>query len=238
MASAGVLTAPILLRVTKDMGSMAQVDWMGWVSIASAICAAVILVLHLVRRPPLARARTWLLLGLGVFPIGSAGTANISGFKATQTRTFCGSCHVMEPHAQDSEDPKSTSLAAIHARNHMFGEDNCYGCHKDYGMYGYVMTKFGGMKHVYYYLTEYHDMPLEKSKHDIRIAKPLPNENCMYCHTTTAPRWLSIGDHASSLEAVRDGSMSCASPGCHGYAHPITKLGKELPLDAGAGAHP
>jgi len=25
--------------------------------------------------------------------------------------------------------------------------------------------------------------------------------------------------------------MSCASPGCHGYAHPVTKIGKEL--DAG-----
>ena len=75
-------------------------------------------------------------------------------------------------------------------------------------------------------------MPLEESKHDIRILRPLPNANCMACHTTTAPRWLSIGDHASSLEAVRNGTVSCASAGCHGYAHPMTKLGKEL--DAGA----
>lgn len=177
-------------------------------------------------------------MGLGFLPITSAGTANVSGFKATQSRTFCGSCHVMEPHAHDSEDPSSTSLAAIHARNGAFGHDNCYYCHKDYGMYGYVMTKAGGMGHVYWYLTKYHSMPLEESNHDIRIKRPLPNENCMSCHTTTAPRWLAIGDHASSLEGVRAGRVSCASPGCHGYAHPVTKLGKELPLDAGAGGKP
>ncbi|MBX3197869.1 MAG: NapC/NirT family cytochrome c [Labilithrix sp.] len=219
------------------MSAEGGIDWIGWLSAASAVAAAGVLVMHLVRRPPLAgeggrNTKLWLLLGLGVFPITSAGTANVAGFAATQSRTFCGSCHVMEPHAEDSNDPQSRSLAAIHARNSSFGKDNCYACHKDYGMYGYVMTKMGGMRHVYLYLTEYHDMPLEESKHDIRILHPLPNANCMACHTTTAPRWLSIGDHASSLEAVRSGTVSCASAGCHGYAHPMTKLGKEL--DAGA----
>jgi len=192
-----------------------------------------ILVMQLVRRPPLRRSRLWLLLGLGVFPITTAGSANVAGFKATQSREFCGSCHVMEPHANESRDGASSALSAIHARNHSFGFENCYSCHKDYGMYGYVMTKAGGMRHVYLYLTEYHSMPLEQSKHDIRIRAPLPNENCMYCHTTTAPRWLSIGDHGSSLEQVRTNKISCASPGCHGFAHPSTKLGKELLMDGG-----
>jgi cytochrome c-type protein NapC len=216
------------------MSGGSEIDWIGGLSVGSAVLAGVILVVHLVRRPRFnASTKLWLLLGLGVFPITSAGTANVSGFKATQSRKFCGSCHVMEPHAQDSEDRTSKSLASIHARNESFGHDNCYACHKDYGMYGYVMTKLGGMGHVYYYLTEYHDMPLDESKHAIRIKRPLPNENCMSCHTTTAPRWLSIGDHASSLEAVRSGTVSCASPGCHGYAHPGTKLGKELLADGG-----
>jgi cytochrome c-type protein NapC len=205
-----------------------EIGWMGWLSAASALIAASILLMHLVRRPPLGpNTRLWLLLGLGVFPIGSAGTANIAGFKATQSRKFCGSCHVMEPHAHDSEDPSSTSLAAIHARNETFGKDNCYSCHEDYGMYGYVLTKAGGMRHVYLYLKDFRDMPIEQSKHAIRIRRPLPNDNCMACHTTTAPGWLSIGDHASSLERVRSGAVACASPGCHGYAHPVTKIGKE-----------
>jgi hypothetical protein len=75
-------------------------------------------------------------------------------------------------------------------------------------------------------------MPLEESKHAIRIKRTLPDANCMTCHTSTAPRRLAIGDHASSIEGVRSGAVSCASPGCHGFAHPITKVGKEL--DAGA----
>ncbi|MBX3185838.1 MAG: NapC/NirT family cytochrome c [Labilithrix sp.] len=201
-----------------------EIGWMGWASIASAGLASLILLMHLLRPPRAASsAKLWLLFGLGVLPIASAGSANVSGFSATQSRKFCGSCHVMEPHAKDSEDPSSSSLAAIHARNESFGHDNCYTCHKDYGMYGYVFTKIGGMGHVYYYLTEYKDTPLEEAKRSIRIRKPLPNANCTGCHTTTAPRWLAIGDHAATLEDVRSGKTSCASAGCHGFAHPITK---------------
>jgi nitrate/TMAO reductase-like tetraheme cytochrome c subunit len=210
------------------------IGWMGWLSVGSAVIAATILISYLVRRPVLdGTTKLWLLMGIGVFPIASAGTANVAGFAATQSRTFCGSCHVMIPHASDSNDAHSTSLSAIHARNHYFGHDNCYTCHKDYGMYGYVLTKMGGMRHVYLYLTKYHAMPLEEAKHDIRVVKPIPNETCIACHTTTAPRWLSIGDHASSLGQVRGGELSCASAGCHGYAHPYTKLGKELLEDGG-----
>ena len=209
-----------------------ELDWIGWVSVGCAAASAVILLAYVIRRPATGgTTKLWLLLGLGVFPILTAGSSNVAGFRATQTRTFCGSCHVMEPHASDSADPKSNSLAAIHGRNEHFGHDNCYTCHKDYGMYGFVMTKAGGMRHVYMYLTEYHDMPLEKSRHDIRIRAPLPNDNCTTCHTTTAPRWLAIPDHGSSVLAVREGKTSCASAGSHGFAHPTTKIGKEL--DAG-----
>lgn len=211
------------------------IGWMGWTSIASAALAAVILLTYLVRRPPLvATTKLWLLMGIGLLPIASAGSANVAGFEATQSRTFCGSCHVMKSHATDSNDAQSTSLSAIHARNQYFGQDNCYTCHKDYGMYGYVLTKMGGMRHVYLYLTDYHSMPIEEAKRSIRIVRPVPNQTCTSCHTTTGPRWLGIGDHASSLAKVRDGSLSCASAGCHGYAHPQTKIGRELLEDGGA----
>ncbi len=202
---------------------------LGWISVMTAGIAAVILAVHLLRpRPVTAATKLWLLMGLGVFPISTAATSNVAGFEATQSRKFCGSCHVMTPHANDSGDANSHSLAAVHARNELFGKDNCYTCHEDYGMYGYVFTKAGGMRHVYLYLTEYRDMPIEDAKRSIRIRSPLPNANCMHCHTTTAPRWLKIADHASTLDGVRAGKVACASAGCHGYAHPMTKLG-ELP---------
>ncbi len=211
------------------------IGWLGWSAVAFAAFAAGILLVHLLRRGPIdGAAKLWLLMGLGVFPIASAATTNVAGFQATQSRAFCGSCHVMTPHATDSMDKASRTMSAIHARNKYFGNDNCYTCHKDYGMYGYVLTKMGGMRHVYLYLSEYRSMPLDRSRHEIRIMRPIANSTCMSCHTTEAPRWAALGDHASSLAGLRDGSVSCASPGCHGFSHPNTKLGKELLPDGGA----
>lgn len=217
------------------MGEGHAIGWLGGSAVGFATIAAGILLVHLVRRKPVdASTKLWLLMGLGVFPIASAATTNVAGFQATQSRAFCGSCHVMTPHASDALDPASRTTSAIHARNKYFGKDNCYTCHKDYGMYGYVLTKMGGMRHVALYLTEFRTMPLEQSKREIRILKPISNQTCMSCHTTEAPTWGALGDHASSLAGVRDGSVSCASPGCHGYSHPNTKVGREFLPDGGA----
>ncbi len=209
------------------------IDEHNLLSVAAVLCAAgaaAILIVYLVRRPPLDHkwTRLWLLMGLGVLPIASATSANVQGYKATQHRSFCGSCHVMIPHASDSEDPKSKSLAAIHARNPYFGKDNCYTCHADYGMFGTFFTKLGGMRHVWLYATEFRSMSLEEAKHKIHLMKPYPNVNCMQCHTTAAPGWNKLPDHASSKEDVIAGKIGCSSKGCHGVAHPLTKDPKDL----------
>lgn len=213
-------------------------------TIVASICAfsaAVILVAFIVRRPRLdAATRTILFFGMGAFPIGAAAAANIQGYEATQKREFCGSCHVMTPHAQDSVDQKSIGLAARHARNDFFGEKNCYTCHADYGMFGTVLTKIGGMRHVWLYYTEFSSMPLEEAREKIHLRKPYPNANCMECHSTHLQGWLAAPDHRSSLQDVRAGRISCASVGCHGVAHPTTKSNAALPaqlappLDGGA----
>jgi nitrate/TMAO reductase-like tetraheme cytochrome c subunit len=197
--------------------------------ICSAL-AAVILVTFLVKRPALVGAtKVWLLLGLGVFPLGAAASGNIEGFEATKRRTFCGSCHVMAPHALDSSDINSASLASRHARNALFGGENCYVCHADYGMYGTILTKFGGLKHVYMYATEFHDVSLEEAKKRIHLYKPYPNENCMQCHSTRLYLWLQVPDHKASVVDVRENKISCASSGCHGFAHPFTKPAADHP---------
>jgi nitrate/TMAO reductase-like tetraheme cytochrome c subunit len=194
------------------------------VAVALATIAAMILVWFLVRRPPLDRTtKMTMLLGLGVFPIGAAATTNIEGYKATQKREFCGSCHVMGPHKQDAENPASAGLASRHARNPFFGSENCYVCHADYGMFGTVLTKMGGMRHVWLYYTEFHSMPLEEAKTKVHLVKPFPNSNCMQCHSTKLQGWRGAPEHRASMEDAVAGRVSCASPGCHGYAHPITK---------------
>jgi nitrate/TMAO reductase-like tetraheme cytochrome c subunit len=191
--------------------------------IGFAVLSATLLVAYLVFRPPLVRAtKIWLLFGLGVFPIGAAFAGNVQGFEATKERAFCGSCHVMALHQADSDDRASGSLASRHARNAMFGNENCYVCHADYGMFGTVVTKAGGLRHVWYYLTEYRTIPVEEAKKTIHLREPAKmSGNCIQCHSTEDALWLKVPDHQASVGDVRAGRISCASAGCHGLAHPF-----------------
>jgi nitrate/TMAO reductase-like tetraheme cytochrome c subunit len=197
---------------------------MTWLAIVCAVLASAILIWFLARKPPLTgMVKFLLLLGIGVLPIGSAATGNIAGFESTKHRRFCGSCHVMGPYRADSEDPLSHSLAAMHARNEEFGNDNCYECHKDYGAFSTMMTKLGGMLHVYHYYTHYGSVDVRTALAEIELYKPFANANCTRCHSTEAHGWLSIGDHDSNLPRLRSGEVSCVSDGCHGPIHPFSK---------------
>jgi cytochrome c-type protein NapC len=202
---------------------------------ACSLVAAVLHVVFLIRRPPLdAQTRSMLFFAMGVLPITAAAAANIQGFEATQKREFCGSCHVMTPHASDSINPESIGLASRHARNAYFGSQNCYACHADYGMFGTVLTKLGGMRHVWLYYTEFRGMPLDEAREKVRLRKPYPNSNCMECHSTRLQGWLAAPDHRASVQEVRAGRVSCASSGCHGVAHPTTKPNAKLPAQLAA----
>jgi len=81
------------------------------ISLGCAAIAALLLVAYLIKSPPLVRStKIWLLCALGIFPIGAAMSGNVEGYETTKARTFCGSCHVMIPHASDSNDLASHSL--------------------------------------------------------------------------------------------------------------------------------
>jgi nitrate/TMAO reductase-like tetraheme cytochrome c subunit len=205
-----------------------HVTWLGVVALGAAFAAAAILITHLSKKPALTvKVKLWLLLGLGVFPVIAAGSSTVAGMEATTERKFCGACHVMGAHFEDSGQPESQSLAARHSRNPFFGERSCYVCHADYGMYGYAMTKAGGMRHVYeYFLGGYGQMTLEEAKAAIHLLKPYDNLNCRQCHTTSLHNWQRVPDHASLEEELLKNEVSCASAGCHGYAHPFTKTAR------------
>jgi len=195
------------------------------VALGFAALSTVVLVWYLVRRPALTRTtKIALLFGIGLLPIATAANGNIAGYHATKTRHFCASsCHVMLPYGADSDDRDSTSLAARHARNESFGEENCYTCHADYGMFGTITTKIGGRRHVNEYLLHYRDTPIDDFLTEIEIRHPFQNSACMRCHSTQNPTWNLVGDHASALAEIRSGATSCASEGCHGPAHPFSK---------------
>lgn len=175
--------------------------------------------------------KLWLFLGLGVFPIGAAGAANIQGYEATTKREFCGSCHVMAPYSIDSGNKESLGLASRHGRNDFFGDRNCYSCHADYGMYGTVLTKMGGMRHVWLYYTQFRTMSLEDARANIHLVKPYPNANCIHCHSTELQGWQRVPEHRAAMQDVRAQRISCAGPGCHGFAHPFSKPDGALPAE-------
>ncbi len=193
-------------------------------AIGCAGLAALLVLWFLLRRPSLTNAtKLVLLLAIGVLPLITAATGNVAGFEATKQRSFCASCHVMTPYGNDSENPRSTTLAARHARNDLIGDENCYACHADYGMYGTVVTKLGGLRHVYLYVKDFRNVSLEEARRTIHIRKPFQNATCMHCHSTEVPTWNAVKEHASLIDRVRLGTVSCASSGCHGPAHPFSK---------------
>lgn len=206
-------------------------SWLEVLALLSALAAALILVRHLVKRPALdLQTKLTLLFGLGVLPAIAAVASTASGLETTTHREFCGSCHVMGPYYQNTSDPRAQSLSARHSRNPFFGDHSCYVCHADYGMFGYALTKAGGMRHVYeYYLGGYRSMSLEQAKHAIHLRKPYDNHNCRQCHTTTLHDWQRVPEHKSLEAELASNKVSCASAGCHGFAHPFSKSAPSAP---------
>jgi cytochrome c-type protein NapC len=200
------------------------------VTLVAAGAASIILIRYLHQKPPLDFGmKLWLLLGLGVLPVVSAGASTVAGMEKTTERSFCGSCHVMSAHFDDAGSPMSQSLAARHSRNPFFGKRSCYVCHADYGMFGYVLTKAGGLRHVYlYYLGGYKRMTVEEAKKEIHLVKPYDNTNCRQCHTGSLHDWSKVSEHRSFEKELASNKVSCASAGCHGYAHPFSKKAQEL----------
>jgi len=96
-------------------------------------------------------------------------------------------------------------------------------------MYGYVLTKAGGLRHVYlYYLGGYKQMTVEEAKKEIHLVKPYDNTNCRQCHTGSLHDWNKVPEHRSFEKELASNKVSCASAGCHGYAHPFSKEAQEM----------
>jgi nitrate/TMAO reductase-like tetraheme cytochrome c subunit len=201
------------------------ITWLGYVCVASAALAIAILARHLIKRPALTfHTKIVLLVGLGTLPAIAAVSSTVTGMQATTERHFCGSCHTMDAYVGDASDPESQSLAARHGRNPMFGDRNCYICHADYGMLGYPLTKLQGMKHVYmFYIAGWRHYSQEEALAKIHIEKPYDNANCRQCHSGTLEDWRSVPEHVSLQAELQNNRVSCASSGCHGFAHPFTK---------------
>ena len=123
----------------------------------------------------------------------------------------------MGAYVRDALDPKSQSLAAIHARNPQFGSESCYLCHADYVLFGAVVTKLNGLKHLWYYAKDYIGTgPDGEGGPPIKLFHPFPVSTCRRCHSTAAPHFVET--HGEAIEAIRAGDASCID--CHTEVHP------------------
>jgi cytochrome c-type protein NapC len=186
-------------------------------ALTAGVLAAALLIYYLVRRPALDRStRVLLFFALGPLPIACAVLGNIANLEVSKKRQFCNSCHVMWPYVADATNPESQSLPAIHTRTEAFGHESCYTCHADYGMFGTVTTKIGGMRHVWDYYAHDWSSPDKKPK----LYKPYSNKACLQCHPQGNHRMtLAHQVHGRLLD---EGRVSCAAAGCHGPPHPTT----------------
>ena len=107
-----------------------HVSPLSWIALTCAVVAAVIMIYYLIYRPPLnGRVKALMMVAVGVLPIMTAMIGNLEGLQATEHQAFCGSCHTMDMHIADANDPDSLSLSAIHSRTIKFGDKSCYVCH-------------------------------------------------------------------------------------------------------------
>ncbi len=199
-----------------------HVSWLGLGSLGMGAIAAVLVLGFLVRAPQLnASLKLLLLFGLFVLPTSSAVMGNVANMEASKSVEFCNDCHVMNSYVDDVRDPNSPSLASLHGRLESFKDDACYNCHADYGMFGGVTTKIGGMHHVVAFYSDDWTTPGHRPP---KLFKPYDTRRCTSCHDPL--RKGAPLEHRVHEEKLKKREITCTASGCHGRPHPDWKQSK------------
>lgn len=156
------------------------------------------------------QSRAALFLGVCVLPVPVMFMSTAVGLEQAKAVDFCSSCHVMKIFIEDMEDPASTGLAALHYQNRFIQEDHCYVCHTNYGLFGTVEAKIGGMTHIWEETTGTYQLPVRaKGGYQFTI--------CLNCHGLSA-RFAKNDLHQAVVGEVLGGQAKCTD--CHALSHP------------------
>jgi cytochrome c nitrite reductase small subunit len=190
---AGIVACAIVART-----SFARLSRSEWVSLGVA------------RVPTEAFYKLLAFAAIVLLPLAAIMLANYHTFEGTHEVQACARCHVMVPMVTDMRDPESGTLAARHARNRWIPENQCFGCHSDYGLAGNLEAKMTGYRHLARYTTRTYQEPIVHRGH-------FNNENCLKCHRE-APAFQRVKSHNTVMSLLTTSAMSCTN--CHGRMHP------------------
>jgi len=187
-------------------------EWVKSLALVMAILAVALIAWTLVvHRGRLAgfRARLLLFIGVCCVPFPAVLMSAAVGLEQSKAVAFCQSCHLMGGFVADMKDAESRSLSALHFRNRYIQDEHCYSCHTDYGLFGTLEAKVGGMAHVW----------SEFSGAGSGAVRPKTNYRftiCLNCHGQSA-KFIRQKDHAGVVNKVMSGQAACTQ--CHSRSH-------------------
>ena len=189
------------------------------------VIATLVVLSVLAFRTDLARTRggrVLIFLAFLVFPLLASWGGASEHLERSKRTSFCLSCHVMSDFGKSLHVDDPSYVPAAHFQNHRIPTDEaCYTCHTDYAMYGTLVTKLRGMRHVY---VEYFGTIPEPKK--IKLYQPYNNRECLHCHLGAR----SFEEHekhkktAQMMADIKSNRLSCLSSNCHDTVHDVDTL--------------
>ena len=174
-----------------------------------------LLIATIVVRPAITSSVTGKMLAFIAFcilPVLCGSMAASTHIERSKQTKFCISCRIMEPYGKSLYADEPSYIPASHFQNHRVPPDEaCYTCHTDYVMYGTLLTKLHGLRHVY---VQY----LSKPENPIRLYTPYNNRECLHCHAG-ARSFEDGAVHMAIMSDIVSNQISCISSGCHNNVH-------------------
>jgi len=156
------------------------------------------------------QARALLFVGICVLPLPVMMMSTAVGLEQAKDIEFCRSCHAMRPFVEDMRNVQSPRLAAVHFKHRYIQEDHCYVCHTDYGLFGTVEAKLGGMAHIWREVAGTYRLPIAvKGRYRYTI--------CLNCHGQSL-KFVRRKEHAGVVDRTLLGQSACTD--CHDLSHP------------------
>lgn len=158
---------------------------------------------------------------VGIFPFLSVTVISDLDLERVKKVSFCEKCHTMRPYIDIVKGTDLEPLSAMHYQNNWVKQESaCYECHTSYTMFGPVMAKLKGLRHMYvYYVEGGNAKPNLYEKYDAR--------ECLRCHGPSR-RYLKMKKHTKDETLIKDlqtGKRTCIEQECHQVIHfkPVEK---------------